>query len=67
MTTVMINEQLPVGAMLLEYISRHPQGAQVVNDNAPLPFPAEELVSLESFKHRMETLAHSRLGLTLTL
>ena len=68
MTTVIIDEQLPAGILLLEHIKRHPQVAQVVvDDHTPLPFPAEELVSLEDFKLHMETLAHSRLGLTLTL
>jgi hypothetical protein len=67
MTTVLINDASIDGRKFLEYIKGNPHIAQVVNDNAPLPVPEEELVSLEEFKRYMENLAHQRLGLKLTL
>jgi len=55
MTTALIDEQLPAGADLFDA------------DSTPLPFPKEELVSLEEFKTHMEKLALERLGIKLTL
>ena len=70
MTNVTINEQLPDGIRMLEYIRMFPHIAQISEydaDNTPLPYSDDELVSLEEFKANMEELALRRLGLKLSL
>lgn len=69
MTTVFINDKSRTGRKILKYIEQHPRVAQIINerDNTPLPVPEDELVSLEEFKTRMETLARERLNLNITL
>ena len=67
MTTVMINDSVPAGIRLLEYIGKYPQAAYVVHTDNDASFDDEELISLEEFKANMEELALTRLGLNLTL
>ena len=68
MTTVMINDRTPAGTLLLKHIGKYPQAAYVVyDDNDTSLSDDDELISLEEFKKNMEELAHTRLGLNLTL
>jgi len=69
MTTVLIDDNSQESNILLEYVKRYPDLAQVMDkgDNTPLPMSEEELLSLEEFKAYMEELALERLGLKLTL
>jgi hypothetical protein len=69
MTTVIIDDESRIGRQLLNSIKLHPKVAHITDDidATPLPYPEEELISLEDFKTHLENVADERFNLKLEL
>ena len=64
MSTATIDKKLKTERKLYENLE---DNMSIVNDDEPLPFPEEELISLEEFKAHFEKRLYERLGLKITL
>ena len=56
----------PTENILLNNPSKFPQ-TNFIEDDGPLPFPEEELISQDEFRRFLEKIAYERLGIKLNL